>query len=764
MPDPTPHQSRLALVALLPLMVPLLVPTGCGGDPPPGETDSMGECLCDDSDPCTTSTCDPVSGECIDEPTCADDNPCTVDTCEPDTGECTFTPLCDDGVGCTTDTCMPDGTCVHTPNNAVCDLPATCVTGVCSPSAPAGGPGLSVVAIPGISGCWQIRDDAFCADTWDGCACNGVETCTGTSANPQGCAEAGPPDLALPCEVAVGDNDECTVENCCEDWDPGGCRVHAEAEAQWAAIGGEDEPPLQRFCESLNANDVVVAPTPWGDAQCVVGDSQYVVPAQLPPPGDLLGTVDQPYGYFCNPCNPCETFTCTPNGGTGNPCGTVDLAEGAQVFAPDPTPDEALLAFLEPGCVASTLSCEGDENFGCAQQGCSVGMCSLFQNGDNPDPTMSEECHGFPTREYDPESIPPFELGSAAQGCFELQCVNTGGAVFLPNFECHAVPHDELCENGLFCDGPAECDLTQLAPSGDPEQAGTLLALTATSLSDAAPAPGSLIAGCTELSPQSVCADGIDCTVDMCDEGSDTCTSAEDERFCSLAGGGDWSPCDPGSACVGDVCMSVDNPCVSEFGCALECVDAGEFRQCVADDSCVEQECFSEAYTTIDLGQLTDLCPFVADDPPQGDRDFDSHGPAVRVDVSIAINPADNHEILATVHFSAQETESDFSTLNFEWPPFVVATSLFELQRLTSATTGNAIGVSAPGGDAGVACGGCGIVDFSVSGIVVDAEARGDTPDDDISDDDNCNEDTLLELLDLGTVEAFVRDPACGPF
>lgn len=76
-----------------------------------------GQCVtaCDDSNACTTDTCDPDLG-CIYTPiNCDDGDPCTIDTCDPQTG-CVHTPVdCDDGDPCTVDTCDPELGCVHTP-------------------------------------------------------------------------------------------------------------------------------------------------------------------------------------------------------------------------------------------------------------------------------------------------------------------------------------------------------------------------------------------------------------------------------------------------------------------------------------------------------------------------------------------------------------------------------------------------------------------------------------------------------------------------
>ena len=103
---------------------------------------------------------------------------------------------------------------------------------------------------------------------------------------------------------------------------------------------------------------------------------------------------------------------------------------------------------------------------------------------------------------------------------------------------CGSTADDGLCDNGLFCDGAETCDAVLDC------QAGT--------------APN--------------CNDGVDCTVDSCNEGTDSCDNATDDLFCSnglfcdgsetcdavlgcLAGAGD--PCTGNEVCdeAGDVCV-----------------------------------------------------------------------------------------------------------------------------------------------------------------------------------------------------------------
>nr|MBP6699177.1 thrombospondin type 3 repeat-containing protein [Flavobacteriales bacterium] len=69
--------------------------------------------FCDDGDPCTIDTCDPMTGLCVYTPmNCDDGDPCTIDICL--NGTCfNLIQNCDDGNPCTVDFCDAMGVCQH---------------------------------------------------------------------------------------------------------------------------------------------------------------------------------------------------------------------------------------------------------------------------------------------------------------------------------------------------------------------------------------------------------------------------------------------------------------------------------------------------------------------------------------------------------------------------------------------------------------------------------------------------------------------------
>jgi hypothetical protein len=193
---------------------------------------------CDDGNPCTDDSCDPIAGcthtNKADGATCDDGNACTTqDSCSNGTCVGGPPPDCDDGNVCTVDSCNPSTGCVSTPGNAgtvcraaagVCDVAETCTgtsaacpddaksTAVCRPSA---GPCDAAESCDGASNDCPA-DVLLPATTVCRAAagvCDPAETCTGTSAACPADAKstavcrpaAGPCDTAESCDGASND-------------------------------------------------------------------------------------------------------------------------------------------------------------------------------------------------------------------------------------------------------------------------------------------------------------------------------------------------------------------------------------------------------------------------------------------------------------------------------------------------------------------------------------------------------------------------------
>lgn len=92
---------------------------------------------CDDKDPCTIDTCDPLTGACSHTPVnCDDGNACTDDSCDAATGKCiNVRKNCTPSSACHTATCDDRLGCVETPlPEGHCDDFNTCTEDYCDPT------------------------------------------------------------------------------------------------------------------------------------------------------------------------------------------------------------------------------------------------------------------------------------------------------------------------------------------------------------------------------------------------------------------------------------------------------------------------------------------------------------------------------------------------------------------------------------------------------------------------------------------------------
>lgn len=185
-----------------------------------GDTCKLGVCVpgptlsCDDQNPCTEDSCDPVNG-CVfsatDKP-CDDGNPCSVgDSCA--TGVCKGASFiqCDDTNPCTTDSCNPLSGCVYQPHNLPCDDGNLCSVGdFCQ----AGGckPGLDEITCDDGNPCTTdvCDSEVGCKFTPNDLACSDGSDCTVEDTCSQGaCVGVG----ALKCD----DGNPCTEDLCLPD-------------------------------------------------------------------------------------------------------------------------------------------------------------------------------------------------------------------------------------------------------------------------------------------------------------------------------------------------------------------------------------------------------------------------------------------------------------------------------------------------------------------------------------------------------------------
>ncbi|MEK6676181.1 MAG: VWA domain-containing protein, partial [Planctomycetota bacterium] len=421
---------------------------------------SAGE-SCADSDPCTTDMC--ISGTgCVHTPiVCNDNNPCTTDACVG--GSCVYTPVtcADNGNPCTDLACDPNGAngncnlTVPVNNGAACDDGLYCtVSEVCSNGTCGGG--LPRDCGDSVSCTNDSCDEAnnVCvhnpvnAKCSDGLYCNGVETCHETL----GC-QAGTP----PCSP---DGVACTVDGCDEATDT--C-THTPNDA--ACSDG-------LYCNGTETCDALLG--------CQSGSSPC-------PPDSVSCTVDG-----CDEAT--DTCTHIPNDGA---CNDGLYCNGVETCHPT------------LGCQAGTSPCPPD-SVDCTMDGCDEATDTCTHAPNHAACNDSLYCNGVETCDVllgcqaGTTPCPPDSVACTVDGCDEATDT------------CTHAPNNAACSDGLFCNGTETCDPLLGCQPGTPP-----------------------------CSP-----DGVACTVDGCDEAADVCTHVPTDSLCSdgLYCNGNET-CDPLNGC-----------------------------------------------------------------------------------------------------------------------------------------------------------------------------------------------------------------------
>lgn len=322
---------------------------------------------CDDSNPCTTNTCDLATGDCelaanISTP-CDDGDLCTqTDACNA-TGECVGLLIaCDDGNDCTDDLCVA-GTCEFAPNSAnPCDDGVACtVSDVCVGATCQGVPlvcndGLACTndgCNPGTGACDYVPMPGPCDDS-DPCTigdmCNGSQ-CVGN-------------------QVDCNDDNICTNDFCdgtgtcvhnpmpgatCDDGDD--CTFADECDAVANCVGqgvncNDNQACTMDFCEFGACQHLPM------DSQC---DDGIACTIDICNPGSGCDNLQLPDGNSCNDgqfCFPnaqCFKGECVnkyPACADGNPC-TLDVCNEVEQqcdFVPQPNQGVAQFEEFDNQC------------------------------------------------------------------------------------------------------------------------------------------------------------------------------------------------------------------------------------------------------------------------------------------------------------------------------------------------------------------------------------------------------------------------------
>ena len=590
---------------------------------------------CNDFNPCTTDSCDAVTG-CVfisNSFPCTDDgDACTVDVCNNDI--CTHTAgndgvACDDGTSCTeTDLCA-GGTCQGTA--IACEDNDPCTDNICdattgcdfpintSPCTDDGNECTNDICANG--DCTHIpwTEALFCDD---GDACSFLDICANITCTgfPVVCDDNDPctDDQCVPptgCEYTVntaqcddGDgctsDDTCTDGNCqgaptlCDDGNPctddscdsvTGCT----AAANTAVCDDGNECTNADHCasgacigtpSSCDDNDPCTADS-CADGACIHGPAQDGVACD---DNSLCTSFDfcvqgecQGLGIQCDDSNPCTENTCVDSDGctylpiTGTSCDDNNPCTGNDTCANGTC----------AGGSGSGGAITCDDNDPCTDDSCvpTIG-CQYTVNtapcDDDDNDCTADVCSDGTCTHADVENNTP--------------CTDDGnpctGDVCVLGVCAHPVASNNTCNDGDPCTTQDFCigvDCTGLPTDCDDDNNCT---------NDSC-VPG---IGCSSLPNNNYCDDDKNpCTKDICDSGA--CTHAPDFEFfpcddatlCTVndqcQGGlcvGSPKACDDGNTCTADSCDPVAG-CVHSPSVA-SCED-GDF--CTVNDSCKDGAC-----------------------------------------------------------------------------------------------------------------------------------------------------------------------------
>ncbi len=498
--------------------------------------------------PCLATYCDPLNGDCSLLPAnngglCDDGNECTVkDLCQE--GLCVggSAANCNDGNPCTDDSCDVESGCQHNANTAPCSDGSVCTQGdLCLEGDCVGGEALlcddaNPCTADGCAPASGCTHDPVAGNCDDGNSCTSSDTCSAGKCLPGeavNCNDSNPctadacaPGSGctnLPISGPCSDQNPCTVGDICQE---GNCSPGPEMDCDDDNSCTDDSCGEGGQCVHLandggcdDGNKCTL------DDYCHEGtchysglldcDDENVCTDNLCDPG--VGCLSKPNKATCDDGNPCTT---------GDICSASQCQAGAAVFCDDGNLCTDDTCAPEKGCVYAPNEAQCDDGNACTTDDqCQKGWCGgtvLVCDDDNL--CTNDSCDIDSGCLHTVNNVPCDDGNFCTLGDKCNQGICMGGP-------------DVPCGDGAFCNGLESCQ---------PE------------------------VGCVAGVPPAV-DDGIDCTVDSCDENDDVVLNAPDDGACPGAGLCETSVCVVGDGCVVET--------VTEC-CGNELVEAGE----VCDD------------------------------------------------------------------------------------------------------------------------------------------------------------------------------------
>ncbi len=527
---------------------------------------------CDDSSLCTVDTCKPTANGgkiCEHTPFACDDGLyCNgTEQCDPKTGcKAGVSPALDDKVACTADFCdESQDLVVHTPSNEKCSDGKWC-TGTETCDALLGCQAGVPVAVDDGNACTvdlcdetiqqvtHLADDSLCDDDlW----CNGTEQCNYIL----GCIEGIPP--------VSDDGIDCTVESCNEALD---AIVHSPDNAACTDglfCNGAETCHASKGCQAGKA------PSVDDSIECTSDSCDE----------SLDKVVHLPDNTQCADDNPCTDDSCDPASGCKNTANVASCDDGNMCTVGDKCQAGTCASGSNTCPCNSPSDCPDDADKCNGQFVCAGGFCVL-------DPATAVVCpaakNGGCLKSVCDKATGQCAYKAAAMGtaCDDGNLCTTGGKCDNAGL-CVEAP--KACDDGLWCNGNEGCSPTLGCTPGIPPAIDDKVACTAdycdedinvvfhtpvhAACGDNQFCNGTEVcdttAGC-KAGPALSLSDGIDCTLDTCNESVDAIVHTPVDTFCT-----DSLYCNGPETCKAGIgCIAGDKTFLDDgIGCTVDSCD-----------------------------------------------------------------------------------------------------------------------------------------------------------------------------------------------
>lgn len=526
---------------------------------------------CDDLNPCTTDSCNPVSGKCENQlvqpgTVCEDMNVCTISStcnniCEAD--EVRSCP--EDDNPCTVAFCDPYNGCtqIFVEDNTPCGDGGKCLSGYCATTCSGDCSDNNICTID------DRCENGFCIGTPvfcdDGKACTN-DRCDATL----GCINETVAD-DLPCITESGTPGKCSDGNCvvlCSN--NADCDDAVDCTEDICTDSGCVHNLVDTLCNDNNecTNDTcTLTGCDFVDNTNICNDENLCTENDVCSEGTCQGTQ-----IIIDDDNKCTEDYCDPAFGEYH----VDISDSCT------SDNQCINAICDPevGCryLETVKPCD-DGNACTMYDTCSLGECSdsFPRDCDDLNDCTVDACDaelGCTHSVVDDMQvceIIPNEPGVCVGGICKRECVSNSDCVDLHSCSddicntetgiCEHVLHHDQCDDGLFCNGVEQCQAYFGCIAGE----------------------------------NVVCDDGIECTYDSCDEDAKQC------KFEALD-----LACDDDNACTEDSCDAL-------LGCQYSNTTGNTCNDgfnCTTNDTCNDGVCEGDLVTCNDNNECTsvDLC------------------------------------------------------------------------------------------------------------------------------------------------------------